>query len=299
MNALLRVVRLCALLAPTLATAACVVTVDAGRYAAREEKVFHVTGTPDLTLITFDGSVEVRSWDKPEIRVEIEKHAPDKALAEKIEIAVEQSGNRVTVEAKKPAAVQSLFGLRVSPSARIVATVPRQCNLVARTGDGAMSVERIDGKVEMNSGDGTLMAREVNGTLRAHTGDGTIRLQDLDGSVEVDTGDGGGEVSGKLSVLRLRTGDGSVNVRVEDGSAMADGWEIRTGDGGIRLELPGGFAADLDASTGDGHVSVEGFGEAGGGQGDEARGELRRQLGSGGKVLRVRSGSGGIWVKKL
>jgi DUF4097 and DUF4098 domain-containing protein YvlB len=259
-----------------------------------------VTGTPDVTVITFDGAVEVRSWDQPEVRVEIEKRAPDKELADKIEVRAEQAGNAITVEVKKPAAAESLFGLKVSPSAKIVAMVPRRCNLVARSGDGSITVERIEGSVELHSGDGSLVGRELNGSVRAHTGDGSIRFEDIDGTVDLDTGDGTGTLTGRLAGVRLRTGDGSVSVRAEDGSAMTSEWEIRTGDGTLRLEVPDGFAANLDASTGDGRVQVEGFGEpTGGGHDEESRAALRRPLGAGGQLLRLRTGSGGISVRKL
>lgn len=280
---------------------ACVVSVDAGRYSTHEEKHWTVTGTPDVTMITFDGSITVRSWDKPEVRIEIEKQAPDKALADAIDIKVEQSGNTISVEAKKPAAAQSFFGLKVSPSAKLVATVPRQCNIVARSGDGAISIERIQGRLELDSGDGSLIGQDLNGTLRAHTGDGTLRFEDVEGSVDIDTGDGSGMVTGKLSAVKLRTGDGSITVRAEEGSAMIDDWEIRSGDGSVRLEVPDDFAASLDASTGDGRVFVEGFGEpaSAGGHDEDSRGSLRRPLGAGGKLLRLRTGSGGISVRKL
>jgi DUF4097 and DUF4098 domain-containing protein YvlB len=282
------------------ASAACVVTVDAGRFSTREEKTWRVTGVPDLTLVTFDGSVEVRSWDKPEVRVEVEKQAADKAQADAIEIRAEQSGSAITLEAKKPAAVQSLFGLKVSPTARIVASVPRRCNLVVRTGDGSIDLGRIDGRVELNTGDGSIKVVELNGSIRAHTGDGALTFEDIEGSADLDTGDGSGSVNGRLSALRLRTGDGALTVRAEEGSAMADDWELRTGDGSVRLEVPEGFAANLDASTGDGHVHVEGFGQAPGAPAAEAgRGSIRRPLGAGGRLLRLRSGSGSISIGKL
>ncbi|RPJ54659.1 MAG: hypothetical protein EHM24_31485 [Acidobacteria bacterium] len=170
-----------------------------------------------------------------------------------------------------------------------------------RSGDGSISLERIDGRIEVNTGDGRLSGEDIRGTLRAHTGDGTIRFLDIQGEVDIDTGDGGGELAGKLASVRLRTGDGTVRVRAEDGSAMTDDWEIRTGDGGVRLELPEGFAANLDASTGDGRVSVEGFGEPGsaGHDDEESRAAIKRPLGSGGKLLRLRTGSGSINVRKL
>jgi hypothetical protein len=280
--------------------AGCVVTVDAGRYSTRQDKQWTVTGTPEVTLVTFDGSIEVRSWDKAEVRVEVEKRAGDKALADKIEVVMEQAGNTITVEAKKPAAMESLFGLKVSPTARMVAMVPRRCNLVARSGDGSISLERIEGRIELNTGDGSLSGEALAGTLRAHSGDGSIRFEDIQGSVDIDTGDGGGELNGRLTAVKLRTGDGTVAVRAEDGSAMSDDWEIRTGDGGVRLELPDGFAANLDADSGDGRVTVHGFGDpdSSGGE-DDSHGALRRPLNGGGRQLRLRTGSGTISVRTL
>jgi hypothetical protein len=295
-----RVASIAALAALSLAQSACMVTVDAGRYSARDEKRWTVSGTPDLTLVTFDGSIEVRSWDKAEILVEIEKRASDKTQADAIEISASQSGSTISLEARKPPARESLYGLKVSPSAKIIATVPRRCNLVARTGDGSITIERLEGRVEMNSGDGSLRASEIAGSIRAHTGDGALTFEDVDGSVDLDTGDGNGEVNGRLSALRVRTGDGAISVRAESGSAMAGEWEVRTGDGNLRVEVPEGFAANLDASTGDGRVRVEGLGAPDGSEEKEdGHDSIRRPLGPGGNLLRIRTGSGSVTIRKL
>ncbi len=286
--------------AAALIGSACEITVDAGPYSAHEDKRFQVTGTPDLTLTTFDGSVEVRSWDRNEVLVEIEKRASDKAQAEAIRVSAEQSGSRITIEVRKPDGPQARLGFRVSPSARIVASVPASCNLVVRSEDGSIRIERVQGKIDLRSGDGSLTGIDLSGTVRAHTGDGSMRFDNVSGSLDLDSGDGGARVSGRLQAVKLRTGDGSVEVRVLDGSAMTEDWEIRTGDGGVRLELPAAFGAVLDAETGDGSVRVRGFGEPASTPKEGAsRGELKRQLGSGGKLLRVRSDSGSIVVKTL
>lgn len=286
--------------AAALFGSACEITVDAGPYSAHEDKRFQVTGTPDLSLTTFDGSVEVRSWDRNEVLIEIEKRAADKAHAEAIPVSAEQSGNTITVEVKKPDGPQASFGFRVSPSARIVASVPARCNLIVRSEDGSIRIERVEGKIDLRSGDGSLTGIDLTGTVRAHTGDGSMRFDNMSGALDLDSGDGGARVSGRLQAVKLRTGDGSVEVRAVDGSAMTDDWEIRTGDGGLRLELPAAFGGMLDAETGDGTVRVRGFGEpAAAGRERESRGELRRQLGSGGKLLRLRSNSGSIVVRTL
>jgi DUF4097 and DUF4098 domain-containing protein YvlB len=289
----------CALLLPTTA---CMISVDAGDFTVREEKQFDVTGTPDLTLITFDGSLEIRSWDRPTVQVEIEKRASDKAAADAMEVRAEQSGNVIRLEVKKPTtATGSRFGM-TSRSARIIATVPKTCNVVARTGDGAISVERLDGKIDLDTGDGSVHAYSIEGSLRVHTGDGSMKIEHVNGTLDLDSGDGSASVSGKLAGLKLHTGDGTVVVRAEDGSAMTEDWEIRTGVGGIRLELPDAFGASLDASTGDGRVRLEGIDierPTSDGDSETARRSLRQQLGSGGKQLRVRSGSGSITIRRL
>jgi DUF4097 and DUF4098 domain-containing protein YvlB len=285
--------------AATLLTAACEITVDSGPYSVQEEKRFAVTGTPDLSLTTFDGSVEIRSWDRAEVLVEIDKRAADKSMAEAIKVTVEQSGNTISLQVKKPDGLQPAFGFRVSPTARIVASVPRRCNVVARSGDGSISIERIEGNVELHTGDGSVKGRDVVGTLRVTTGDGSLRFEDVTGSLDLESGDGGARVSGKLQALTLKTGDGSVEVRAEDGSAMAADWEVRTGDGGLRIELPANFDANLDASTGDGSVRVRGFGEPAKAGNDDSGGEMTRPLGAGGRRLRLRSDSGTITIKTL
>jgi hypothetical protein len=286
--------------AAALLGSACEITVDAGPYSAHEDKRFQVTGTPDLSLTTFDGSVEVRSWDRSEVLVEIEKRASNKAQAEAIRVSAEQSGNTITLEVRKPDGPQASLGFRASPSARIVASVPARCNLIVRSEDGSIRIERVAGKIDLRSGDGSLTGIDLTGTVRAHTGDGSMRFDNVSGAIDLDSGDGGARVSGRLQSVKLRTGDGSVEVRAVDGSAMTDDWEVRTGDGGLRLELPVSFGALLDAETGDGAVRVRGFGEpASSGRDGASRHQMKRQLGNGGKLLRLRSNSGSILVRTL
>src|SRR2546422_1803890 len=73
---------------------------DFSKFVEREEKRFSTSGTPEVVLSTFDGSIEIRAWDKPEVEVIIEKRAASKEAAAMIEIHSEQNGNRVTVDVK-------------------------------------------------------------------------------------------------------------------------------------------------------------------------------------------------------
>jgi DUF4097 and DUF4098 domain-containing protein YvlB len=288
--------------AAMLLTSACEIAVNAGPYSVHEEKRYSVAGTPDLQLTTFDGSMEIRSWDRAEILIEVEKRAADKTTAESIVVKADQSGNTITIDVTRPDGGPLRF--RNAPSARIVASVPRRCNITARSGDGSISIERVTGRIDLHTADGSMRGFDLAGSIRVNTQDGSLRFEDIAGSIDMESGDGSARLTGKLDAVKLRTGDGSVEVRAADGSAMADDWEIRTGDGGLRIELPAAFDAMLDASTADGAVRVRGFGEPSGAgrRGDDeadSRGELRRPLNKGGKLLRLRSDSGTITVHTL
>ncbi len=289
-------VPLVTLLAAAWLAAACDVTigVDSGRFVEREKKTFQVTGTPDITLSTFDGSIEVTAWDRSEVSVEVEKRGSSKQQVDRIEVKASQSGNNVTIDVRYPDQGQAHFGFSNSRSAKLIVSVPRESNLDAHTGDGSISIERVSGKVQLNTGDGSLQATDIAGDLRAHTGDGSITLDHVTGRVDADTGDGSVRAGGKLEALRLRTGDGSVRVTADNGSRMSDDWEIHTGDGSVVLELPEPFDADLDARTGDGGVAVHTLNV----KGDVSKNSVRGQLGSGGRTLRVTSGDGSIRISR-
>ncbi len=292
-----------------MAAAACDVAVDSSSsvVTAREEKRFAVTGRPDVTLGTFDGSIEIRSWDRPEVVVEIEKRAGDKALADAIVIKTDQAGNRISVDVPKPGATESGTGFhigdgaaffgRLSSSARLTVRVPAECDVLARTGDGTIAIQRVSGRLDLDTHDGDVRGRDLGGTLKAHTSDGTLDFRYLKGAADLDTGDGGIDLSGTLSAVRALTSDGAVTVRAEPGSTAAAAWEIRTGDGSVTIDVPDSLGAELDARTSDGSVRVEGVSVRGTLAAE--RQSVRGTLGAGGQAMRIRTASGTITIRKF
>jgi DUF4097 and DUF4098 domain-containing protein YvlB len=279
-----------------LAASACAINLDAAKYTDREERRFTVSGKPEVVLSTFDGSVDVRSWDKPEVLVVVEKQAESIESAKAIKVKYEQSGNRITVEVQKPEPFQGI-SINASRSANVTITVPRQSDLDARSGDGAMVLRGLSGRIAVRSGDGGIKGTALDGDVIVHTGDGAVTLDDVTGRLELTTGDGRVDVSGALSRVRARTGDGAITIRARSGSRTEDDWELTTGDGPMTVELPSTFAAEVDAHTGDGGITVEGLPIAGAQADREHREDLRGTLGSGGRALRLRTGDGPIRLK--
>jgi DUF4097 and DUF4098 domain-containing protein YvlB len=280
------------------ASIGCEISLDGRGVVVREERRFQLSGAPDLALTTFDGSIRVESWARNEIRIEIEKRGSTPQDAERLEVRATQDGNRIRVEAPNPSSrPRRRFGNIVSDSVSFIVTTPRALALRAETGDGAITVRDLAGRIELHSGDGGIRAASVTGDLLVDTGDGPIDVSGMDGRVELTSGDGSIEVRGQLDVVRAETGDGPITALVDRGSVAAEDWTIRTGDGSIALELPQGFNAELDASTNDGRVSAEGATTTGSPRGEGDPHVLRGRLGAGGRTLRLTTGDGPIAIR--
>jgi len=291
------VVQFAGLAAAALALAACDITTGASEYSVREEKTFTVSGAPTIALSTFDGSIEVRGWDRDEVVVEVEKVGPDRATAERIQVTATRNGSAITIDVRKPSPLETT-GMRRTPSANLVVSVPLTSAIVARSGDGSISISRVTGTLDLDTGDGSVRIAEVSGSIVARTGDGDVIGQKLDGQAEIRTGDGVVGLDGVFTALAIETRDGAVEVTARRGSRTDGEWDVTTGDGDIRIEVPEGFGAEVDARTGDGRVRIDSITKAPGEHRDDLddRGTVTGRLGGGGKPMRLRTSSGSITV---
>ncbi|MFN7978113.1 MAG: DUF4097 family beta strand repeat-containing protein [Vicinamibacterales bacterium] len=283
--------------------AACTVNVNTEGATAQETHTFTVGSAPTISLETFDGAIEVHSWDRQEVEVVVEKQAQDDGLLQQIVVEKSQEGNQVTLRVKGPAGggrdgIQ--IGITFSPSAKLRVALPKAATLDLRSGDGSITVEDVSGQLSLRTADGSVSGLRLSGDLRVRTDDGSIRLRETTGKVDVETLDGSVTVNGLLTLLRAKSGDGSVRVTAEKGSALGDDWSVETNDGTVELRLPEDLAAEIDAVTSDGsirsshpHLTVPDR-RAEGEDRDEDRKSLKATLGGGGHTLRVRTGDGSI-----
>jgi DUF4097 and DUF4098 domain-containing protein YvlB len=260
-----------------LSSSACVdlVGADIGRYVEREEKRYTVTGRPELILSTFDGHIEVRPWDRSEVEVVIEKHAGSKESAASLIVDAHQAGSQITVDVRAPH--NGHFGFFSGRSARLLVSVPRGTDLTARSGDGSIDVEGVDGKIDLHSSDGRIEARAVAGDVSVSTSDGSIRLD------------------GHFTALHARTSDGRINVTTSSARAERD-WDLSTSDGTITLDVPKGFGAELDARTSDGRIHLEEVAVSNV-TGPLRKNAVRGRLGDGGAAVRMRTSDGSITLR--
>ncbi len=298
---------------------ACAALLAACAVAARAEEVtksFVVSGRANVRVETNDGSVRVTTGDSKQVEFRVEYQGYE--MGRNLRIDTHQDGDRVEVVAKTTARFKAvghwcLFCVDSNAKLHIEVRMPREGDLQVDTGDGSVQAESISGTVHVHTGDGAVKANSLSGNIdlhtsdggitvetlkgdiRLHTSDGSIEARDLDGKVEADSGDGYIRIAGRFDALNVKTGDGSVNTRVLPGSKMVTSWTIRTGDGSVDLVLPPDFQTNIDASTGDGHISL---GIPVTVEGTFSNSQIHGKMNGGGQPLTIHTGDGSIRLSK-
>jgi DUF4097 and DUF4098 domain-containing protein YvlB len=179
---------------------------------SQESKTFSVSGSPRVTINTFDGRVTIHGWDKPEVSYNATKSAHDEESLKQITIDTQQQGQTISVNARSEEGHEGSVNLDVY--------VPRQTSLHVSSGDGALNLEGVSGQITLRSGDGPIEVANGGGQLQVNTGDGLIKVIKFDGQVDARTGDGAIALDGNFNALSARTGDGEISLTVPAGSSF-------------------------------------------------------------------------------
>jgi len=240
-------------------------------------KTYTLTGKPDLRVETSDANIHVSTWEQNTIEAKVTT-TRYKIGGDGIRIEEHQTGDTVEIDVRFP---HLHFGININGinhrGVDIDIHMPREGRVNLHTGDGKIELGNFKGEMQLRSGDGSQEIESVDGKLRATTGDGHIRA------------------NGRFDELELKTGDGRVDARAVDGSALAAGWRLETGDGTVTLEVPANLAADVDLHTGDGHIDLDMPVTT---EGKIRENEVRGKLNGGGNLLLIHTGDGSIRLRR-
>ena len=252
-----------------------------------------------------------------------------KVANERISLELEQSGNQVRAITRWPSqGIQ--IGWRPGVTVRYEVWTPAASNVRAEVSDGELYASGLEGELDLNTSDGEIQASDLSGTLRIsasdgeidlkkcsgtmdihlsdgdlraencsgrvriESGDGNVELPGFDGEIEVSNGDGEVLIDGILKGMNGKIGDGDMVIKVAPGSVMQNAWSLRSADGEIVLDLPEDFSADLEVSTGDGHVETDHPVNV---IGSLSSRRLTGKIRDGGFLLQIKSGDGNIAIK--
>ena len=236
-------------------------------------KTYRVGGASVLDVRSSDANVDVKAGGAGAISARVTTKGWEIKSGE-IEIIERQQGDRVDIEVRHPRMSFNWGNAIGERWVRVEITVPAETRLHVNTGDGNVTLSGVRSELRIETGDGNIVGDSLDGRLEARTGDGNIR------------------VSGRFDTVSVETGDGNVELVAAGGSTAGGPWRLHTGDGNVKLRVPDSLRVDLDATSGDGHISSDlpitlAAGKVG-------SNKLRGRLNGGGPTVTVRTGDGNI-----
>jgi DUF4097 and DUF4098 domain-containing protein YvlB len=126
--------------------------------------------------------------------------------------------------------------------------------------------------------------------LEAHNGG--ISVEGIEGVLRMRTQNGGLSLAALAGDVEASTANGGVHVELAGSSWEGDGLDVETRNGGVKLEIPEEYSAELETGTVNGRIRVDFPITVQGSIGKE----IRATLGSGGAPVRVRTTNGGVTV---
>jgi len=173
--------------------------------------------------------------------------------------------------------------------------IPAGMRVKASSGNGDVLISGAGAEVTASTGNGRVNISGSTGEVTASTGNGDVTVENAGGPVEVSTGSGRVRVVTATGPVSANSGNGDIDVSIGKLDRMPD-MSFSTGNGEVRLTLPTGLGAELDASTGNGNVTTDFPETLRSGRLDPSR--LRGTIGNGGGRLTISSGNGDVEIRR-
>ena len=212
------------MLAPLFALA----TLGAQTPSRTLERVEPLAMGTKLWIKQVDGRIALQGWDRPEVSLVAEFH--DGSAGEKAELEMRVVPEGMEIEVRVPRH-RFVIGFHRSPRCHLTLKVPRRLNVAARSADGSITVQDLEGYARCETADGNILLENLKGEAYVHAVDGNITARNLKARIKGGTVDGRIELERVEGGIDLRTVDGSIHATL---GAATGRLEARTTDGAIR-----------------------------------------------------------------
>lgn len=194
-----------------------------------------------FSIENVNGSIEIESWNKDEVNIEVREKGRDRDAEIKIEVRVREG--RVQVVTQFP----RRFFKRNQSSAHYRIKVPKSVEIDAETTNGRVEVVDITGDVKARSTNGKIYLTDIEGDVDGYTTNGSVEIRDVDGEVLAETTNSSISLRNIVSYrIRARTTNGGIKADFDlDNSGDYD---FHTTNGSVTVYIPKDSKVDLDAN---------------------------------------------------
>jgi len=290
------------------------------QYEEEFAKTVSLAKDGEVILYNVSGNVEVKTWDKGEVKIDATKISRASTLskakenAAKVEIIVEKEGNTLRIETEYPDKKGRRWGEdSLNVSVRYTLMIPAKAAVKISVTSGNVDLEGIGGmaKVTTTSGrvelrkayqdvdldvvSGGIDVQDVTGDAYLHTISGSITAERIKGSIKATV------VSGDIDLRDVSEAD-TVEAKMTSGSISYEG-KIRSGgrytltnhSGNVEMIVPGSSGFEFEAKVFSGRIYTDFEVRV---SGEISKRKLSGVVNDGGAVVELTTFSGNIHLKK-
>lgn len=250
---------------------------NAKEYQEDFNHVFQVEKGTTIMLKNGDGNVNITTWDRDEVKVDVIYHINSKSSrdddSENFDMEFRQSGDRVYIIAHERRNTTFGFFSIQYIDYRYEITVPSYVKFDIDSDDGDVNIENITGNIECKFDDGDCVLKNIsNDFTDIKTKDGDVNINYLKGELSVRADDGTttlenlevseGEISASDGRIGIRDSQGNFFVDSDDGdislvNIAGEKLNVKTQDGDVNVLFTGKGEVEVAINTNDGSVDVE------------------------------------------
>ena len=241
------------------------------------EHTFDVSKGAILIIEAGDGNVDIRTWDKDQIKVNVTYNAQIKSSAqnddEAFDVEFSQNGDRCYVTGhEKRRQIFGYFSINYIEY-RYEISIPQYVNLDILTDDGNIKVDDIKADLKIHTDDGNILLKRIN-ALRTdiRMKDGDAHIETLTGELDIRCDDGDlelsdldvtdAEISGADGRISIKDSKGNFYVNSDDGNIDMNGinakiLDVRSQDGDVDILFSGNENPEIKIETQDGRATLE------------------------------------------
>lgn len=289
------------------------------RYEEKFNRIEALAKDGRVFLSNISGTIEVRVWNKDEVKIEAVKYsearseAKAKENAAEVAIEISREGSTLRIETKYPRRGHFWGDDNLNVSVDYKLWVPEKAAVEVKSISGDVTTEAVGGALAIESVSGEVVARgaaagvqiklvsgdidvaDVTGDAFLKTVSGDVHVTKVRGSIEAET------ISGELELLDVADAR-SVNAKTLSGDCVLSGkivpqgrYTLKSHSGDVRLTIPADSAFDFEAETFSGDIDTDFEIQV---SGKVSPREIRGTVKGGGAFIRLATFSGSIELRK-
>ncbi len=254
---------------------------ERGKYEEKFEKTVKWARDGVVNLRNLSGSIEVKTWDKDEVKIDALKVSRADSLqkaednAKEVKIVIEEKGNCLCIETEYPEQRSIWKKKSLNVSVNYLLTIPDKASVDVNSASGSVDLEKIGGAVKVKAISGHIEIRGAAKGVDCEAASGDLSVVDVVGDSYLKTMSGEIAIDRVKGSIRAEAISGAVEMRniseakfvqgkalsgsiVYEGKINPEGrYELETQSGKVEMRLPADSSFELEARTFSGKVESD------------------------------------------